>query len=167
MNEEIPEFGIPRENEERRDGGCVVVFDPEANVYAVGQQTEDGLFRLFSGGFDAGEDPKTGCLRELREESGLHNFSQVEKIGEANSHYYNILRRVNRVAHVTCYLVILKSRAVESVRLEEHEKFTLAWATAAEIIDNWKTRNQNHDYDHWIYFLEKGQERLAELGYDS
>jgi hypothetical protein len=28
METEIPEFGIKRENEERRDGGCAIVFDP-------------------------------------------------------------------------------------------------------------------------------------------
>lgn len=31
----IPEFGIKRENEERRDGGCAVVFDPQNQKYAV------------------------------------------------------------------------------------------------------------------------------------
>ena len=58
MNKEndIPEFGIKRENEERRDGGCGVVLDPQTQKYAVGKQTGDGLFRLFSGGVDPNED---------------------------------------------------------------------------------------------------------------
>ena len=31
----IPEFGIKRENEERRDGGCAVVFDPTSQKSAA------------------------------------------------------------------------------------------------------------------------------------
>lgn len=27
--ENIPEFGIKREGEERRDGGCAIAFDPK------------------------------------------------------------------------------------------------------------------------------------------
>ena len=165
-NNHIPEFGVPREGEERRDGGCAVVFDPETKKFAVGWQTENGLFRLFSDGVDAGEDIEEGTLREVREESGLHDFARVEKIGEALTHYHNSLRNVNRVAHATCFLVILGSADVQEVHLEEHEKFTLAWATADEILANWNGRNENKDYDHWIYFLNKSLEKLSELGYD-
>ncbi len=159
----IPEFGIIRENEERRDGGCAVVFDPETQKYAVGKQTEDGLFRLFSGGVDPQEDIEQGVLREVVEESGLHDFLHVEQIGEARSHYYNSLRNVNRVAHATCFLVVLKSADLKPVHLEEHEKFTLVWATAEEILMNWQTRNQNKDYDHWIYFMERAMKRISSL----
>ena len=34
-SKDILEFGIKRENEERRDGGCAVVFDPVSQKYAV------------------------------------------------------------------------------------------------------------------------------------
>jgi ADP-ribose pyrophosphatase YjhB (NUDIX family) len=146
----IPEFGIKRENEERRDGGCGVVFDPETKKFAVGKQTKDGLFRLFSGGVDEGEDMQEGVLREVREESGLYDFEEVVKIAEAITHYHNNLRNVNRVAHAHCYLVVLKTADLQDVVLEEHEKFVLHWATAEEIYKNWNDRNENHNYDHWI-----------------
>src|SRR3989344_7057503 len=97
---EIPEFGIKRENEERRDGGCAVVFDPQSQKYAVGKQ-ENGRMRLFSGGVDYGEDIEDGVLREVREESGLHDFLHIEKIAEAMTHYRNTLKNVDRVAHAT------------------------------------------------------------------
>ncbi|HEY0220736.1 MAG TPA: NUDIX domain-containing protein [Candidatus Paceibacterota bacterium] len=161
----IPEFGIPKENEQRRDGGCAVVFDPHTQKFAVGKQIEDGLFRLFSGGVDKGENIENGTTREVVEESGLYDFDRVEKIGEAMSHYYNSLRDVNRVAHVTCFLIVLKSSNLKSVNLEEHEKFTLAWATSEEILLNWNSKNANNDYDHWIYFFNKSTDRLRDLGY--
>lgn len=160
MKSSIPEFGIKRENEERRDGGCGIVFDPKTKKFAIGLQTEDGLFRLFSGGVDPNEDIKEGVLREVKEESGLNDFGYVEFIAEAMTHYRNTLRNVNRVAKASCFLVILNSTDLVDVKLEEHEKFTLDWATADEILSNWKSRNANKDFDHWIYFMDKAIDRI-------
>ena len=162
---EIPEFGIKRDNEERRDGGCGVVFDPKTQLYAVNKY-ENGLLGIFSGGVDAGEDMQAGVLREVVEESGLSHFLYVEKIAEANTHYYNSLKKVNRVAYATCFLIILKDAELIDVHHEAHEKFTLAWATAREIMASLERWNQNKDHDHWIYFLEKAVGRARELGYD-
>lgn len=162
----IPEFGIKRENEERRDGGCGIVFDPVSQKYAVGKETSSGSFWLFSGGVDPKEDIQKGILREVTEESGLYDFLFVEKIGQALTHYYNSLRKVNRVALATCFLVILKSTDLKPVELEDHEKFSLTWATAEEIFSDWQSRNENKDNDHWIYFMKKAVSRAIELGYD-
>ena len=166
MNSPIPEFGLKRDNEERRDGGCGVVFDPTTQKYAIGRRFEDGLCILFSGGVNAGEDIEKGVLREVTEESGLYDFLYVENIGEVMTHYRNIAKNVNRVAHATCFLVILKSTDLHEEKHEAHEKFELVWATPDEIIENWTSRNQNKDYDHWLYFFEKSVKRAKELGYD-
>lgn len=161
----IKEFGTKRENEERRDGGCAVVFDPQTKTYAVGKQTTDGLFRLFSGGVDSNEPIQQGVLREVIEESGLNDFRYVEKIAEAYTHFYNNLKNVNRVAFATCFLVILNSKDTIATKLEKHEKFTLHFTTSEDILKNWEDRNQNKDYDHWIYFFNKSIDRIKELGY--
>lgn len=165
QTQEILEFGIKRENEERRDGGCAVVFDPVSQKYAVGSHDNRGAYSLFSGGVDDGEDMEAGVLREVREESGLHNFLHIEKIAEAITHYYNNRKNVNRVAHATCFLVILKNRDLIPTKLEPHEKFILLWKSADEILKTWESRNQDEDYSHWLYFMEKAKARLAELGY--
>jgi 8-oxo-dGTP pyrophosphatase MutT (NUDIX family) len=163
---DILEFRIKRENEERRDGGCAVVFDPVSQKYAVGKHDDNSFYRLFSGGVDDSEDIKDGVLREVVEESGLHDFLYVEKIAEALAHYYNSLRNVNRVGYAVCFLVILKSTKLKPTQLEEHEKFSLAWVSAEEILKDWESRNENKDRDHWIYFLKKSVNRAIELGYD-
>src|SRR3989338_8889278 len=124
---EMQEFGIKRDNEERRDGGCGAVFDPE---------------------------------------SGLHDFLHVEKLDEVITHYFNYRKKIYRVANATCMLIILKSRDTRPTALEEHEKFVLDWASAEKIIKNWEARNQNKDYDHWIYFMNKAIARIKELGYN-
>ena len=162
-----PEFGTKRENEERRDGGCAVVFDPQTQRYAVNKHEQNDLLGLFSGGVDVNETMKEGILREVVEESGLDDFLYVEKIAEARTHYHNMLKNVNRVADATCFLAILKTTHQVPVKREAHEKFTLAWATAAEIFENWNARNTSKDYDHWIYFLQKAVARAIELGYDT
>ncbi len=163
----IPEFGTKRENEERRDGGCAVVFDPATQRYAVNKHDDNGLLILFSGGVGPEEDIQEGILREVVEESGLHDFLYVEKIGEAMTHYYHFAKKLNRVAHATCFLVILKSADLVETHLEAHEKFTLLWKTADEIFTNWHEHNATHDHDHWIYFMKKTVARAKELGYDT
>ncbi len=162
----LPEFGIKRENEERRDGGCSVVFDPETRRYAAGKRAKDDLLILFAGGVSDGESIQDGVLREVTEESGLHDFLHVEKLAEALTHYHNLNKNVNRVAHATCFLVILKSANLVPTHLEAHEDFSLVWVTPQEIIEHWKSRNEGENYSHWIYFMEKGAARAKELGYD-
>jgi len=161
------EFGIKRDNEKRRDGGCAVVFDSINQKYAVGKQFDNGLLRLFAGGVDDKENIRDGVLREVREESGLYNFLYIEEIAKAISHYHNSLRNVNRIGYAVCFLVILKSDSLKATQLEEHEKFKLKWATAEEIFKDWESRNKNKDFDHWIYFLRKSVNRAIELGYDT
>ncbi len=165
MNQ-LPEFGIKRENEERRDGGCAIVFYPDTQKYAVGRHENGGLLRLFSGGVESDESVEDGTLREVTEESGLNDFLYVEKIDEALAHYRNSLKNVNRVTHTTCFLIILKSDKTIPTKLEAHEKFSLAWVRAEDMINDWKARNENRDFDHWIYFLDKSVKRAIQLGYD-
>lgn len=167
MEESILEFGIKRENEERRDGGCAVVFDPKSQRYAVGLHEYHGAYWLFSGGLEEGEEAESGILREVTEESGLCDFGHVEKIDEALAHYHNRLKNVNRVAHATCFLVILKSTKRVPVHLEAHETFTLAWKSIEEVLQSWTENNQGHSVDHWIYFFKKAIARVKELGYDT
>ena len=95
------EFGIKREDEERRDGGCCVVFNPENKKYAVYKYSKTTALCLFGGGFDEGENEREGCLRELLEESGLKNYLHVEKIDKVVTHYFNENKRVNRVAYAS------------------------------------------------------------------
>lgn len=162
---EIPEFGVKRDNEERRDGGCGIVFNPKNRKFAVGKQHDNGVYRLFSGGVDEKEGIEEGILREVVEESGLYNFKYVEIISQAYTHYFNSLKNVNRVALATCILIILESDDLKPLKLEEHEKFSLVWVDEEEIISNWKMNNANKDYDHWIYFMEIAIRRIKELGY--
>jgi len=162
----IPEFGIKRENEERRDGGCAVVFDPVGQKYAVYRNLKNKMLGLYGGGFDDGEEEKKGVLRELTEESGFYDFLYVEKIAQALTHYFNFNKKKNRIALATCFLVILKDTKLRQVELEEHEEFELEWVNSEELFSIWESHSEDKNYDHWIYFFKKSVNRAIELGYD-
>jgi 8-oxo-dGTP pyrophosphatase MutT (NUDIX family) len=161
----IPEFGLQRENEERRDGGCAVIFDPKTKLFAVGELRESGQYVFFGGGINEGEDIKECVLREVMEESGLHDFVHIEKLSEVITHYRNNVKKVNRKAHATCFLFILNSNNLHGQQLEEHEKIDLVWTKAENIKENWESRNENKDFDHWLYFLKLAQGKLNSMGY--
>lgn len=161
------EFGIKRENEERRDGGCAVVFDPISQKYGVYRNLKNKMLGLYGGGFDDGEDEKDGVLREVIEESGLYDFLYIEKIEKVATHYYNSNKNVNRIALATCFLIILKSVKLQPTKLEAHEKFELEWVTPKDLFFIWETNSKDKNYDHWIYFLKKAVNRAIELGYDT
>jgi leucyl-tRNA synthetase len=161
-----PETGIHRENEERRDGGCGVIFDPDSQKYAV-YKKPTGIFGLYGGGVDSDEDLTKGILREIEEESGLHACQHVEYIAATESHYYNSARKVNRVAKAHCLLLVLENTKTKKLKLEEHENFELTWASADEIIDNWKNHDTESNHDHWFWFLSQAVGRAIELGFDT
>ena len=164
----MPENGIKREDEERRDGGAGIIFDPKRQKYAVPLWPERNNFLgLFAGGVEDEEDEEEGVLREITEESGLHNFKHVEKIGDAFAHYYSGGRKVNRVAKASGYLIILENDEVKETHLEDHEKFTLVWKDPEEIFQNWKEYDKEHGLDHWVRFLHDGVARAIELGHDT
>lgn len=165
MEENILEFGIKRKNEERRDGGGAVIFDPETQKYAVYRRLDNNWIGLFGGGVDKNEDIEEGVIREVIEESGLNDFSHIEKIDEVIAHYYHSVKKVNRVTRATFFLLVLKSKNLINTALEDHENFILDWVDVEEIILELNSRNNEKNYDHWIYFLEKSTKRLKELGH--
>jgi leucyl-tRNA synthetase len=160
----VPEFGEKRPDETFRDGTCAIVFDPKSQKYAV-TKDENGWYRLCSGGLDEGEKLEESVRREITEESGLHDFKSVQKIAEANAHYFNSLKKVNRAAHTTGYMVVLDSAATKATKLEAHEKFVLAWTSAEELLENWKQFRK--DADHWAWLLGLAVGRLIESGIDT
>ncbi|MFA5750895.1 MAG: NUDIX domain-containing protein [Candidatus Paceibacterota bacterium] len=160
------EFGIKRENEERRDGACAVVFSPSRQKYAVGRDTYGkNILRLFGGGYEKDEEKEESIKREIKEESGLYDFLQVEEIDTVMCHYANSLRGVNRVAESTCFLVILKSDKTIERNLESHEKFELVYVDYEDMIKIWKENNSEKNFDHWLHFIDKARRRIVELGY--
>jgi ADP-ribose pyrophosphatase YjhB (NUDIX family) len=165
--EGLPDIGIERENEERRDGGCAFVFDPETQKYAVAKHPlTNNLSHLFAGGVDSNEDIEEGVLREVTEESGLNDFKHVEKICEAFVHYHHSVKKINRIAKTTCFLVILESRNNVGHNQEEHEKYDLVWTSAREILDSWLSREEDRRPHHWIHFMSLAVPKAIALGYD-
>ncbi len=163
----MPENGNPNPTETRRDGGAGVIFDPKTQKYAVFlSPIRNNFIGLFSGGTEEGEDEERGVLREVTEESGLHNFKYVEKISQAFAHFYSGGRKSYRSAKASGYLVILEDTDLLPPKHEEHEKFQLVWRTPEEILENWYAYEDLEGIRHWERFLKQGVARAIELGYD-
>ena len=161
-----PETGNKRDGENVVQGGCGVVFDPKSQKYAVAAWN-NGMIGLFSGNVGKTEDEQAGILREVTEESGLHDFLHIEKIATAYPHYYNSAKNSNRHGSAACYLAVLKTANMRPTKREAHEKFELQWHSPAEILNNWLKYNQKNDLDHWVWFLRQAVGKAIELGYDS
>ncbi len=157
------ETGEKRSNEELRNGGASVVFDPKRQKYAFAKWNDDGRLGLFGGGFDKDENVEAGVLRELKEESGFVNYKYVEQIDVVYTHYYNKARKVNRVAKAYALLVILENDETVDVELEEHENFDNVWLDPEDVLDLWEG---DSDYEHYIQFMHNGVARAIELGFD-
>lgn len=160
------ETGIKRENEEFKDGGAGVVFDPKTQRYAIGL-FPNGKPLLFAGGVNKGELVYDAILREVQEESGLCNFKYMEHIGVSYAHYFNTAKQVNRVARAECLLIILENTEIKKHAREDHEQFELAWMTANEIRSWWIANDTSDDFKHYIRFLDTAVGRAIELGYDT
>lgn len=163
-----PETGMKRPNEERRDGGCGIIFDPKTQKYGVSKKPE-GFYGFFGGGVDDSEDEREGILREVKEESGLYDFGHIEKIAEAFPHYHNEVKKLNRFTKAACYLIILKSAKTHPQKLEDHEKLELIWVKPEEILKNWQEMTHFKDLkdtEHWTRFLNEAVARAIELGFD-
>ena len=161
-----PETGNKRDGENVVQGGCGVVFDPKSQKYAVAAWN-NGMIGLFSGNVGKTEDEQAGILREVTEESGLHDFLHIEKIATAYPHYYNSAKNSNRHGSAACYLAVLKTANMRPTKREAHEKFELQWRSPTEILNNWRKYNQKNDLDHWVWFLRQAVGKAIELGYDS
>lgn len=159
-----PEYGIKRENEIFADGGCTVVFDPKRQQYAFAE-LGNGTTVYFAGGVNKDEDLHEAILREMREESGFHDIEYKEEIGVAYGHYYNSLKKINRVAKATALLVVLKTDDNIGQQLEAHEDHVVKWCNAADVLKIWEDF-EGADYDHYIYFLKQAVGRAIELGHD-
>jgi len=160
------EFGQKKPNEEFRNGGAGIVFDPGSQKYAVARWNDDGRVSLFAGGLNGKESVREAIIREVKEEGGFYDFERVEWIDVAYAHFFNKAKNVNRFARAECLLLILKSVKQNSIALEDHENFEVVWLSADEILTEWEKRNKDGGYSHYMEFLREGVARAIELGYD-
>lgn len=160
------ESGMRRQNEERRDGGVAVIFDPKTQKYAFGK-TSEGLLDLFGGGVDGGEELFKGIKREVEEESGLHKFSDEGILDDAFVHYFNFKKQVPRRARATCLILVLEDRAIGNLAQEKHEDYQLLWLDPDEAISYWEHNDEDGDYAHWVKFLKRGVNWLVDEGIDT
>ncbi len=143
-----PEFGKAAENETFVEGICAVVFDPSTQKYGYLQKHEDDKFIMVGGGIKEGEEINKAAEREVIEETGLQEISEVIPLGgPVYAHYYNSLKKINRFALTYPFLVIADSNSEGETQLESHEAFNFGWETAEIILQKLNQENNPHQFE--------------------
>jgi ADP-ribose pyrophosphatase YjhB (NUDIX family) len=68
-----------------RTGCAAVIFDAAREKILLTRRTDNGQWCLPGGAMDSGESVTECCVRELREETGLHDHSLNRRLLESES----------------------------------------------------------------------------------
>lgn len=89
-----------------------VVLNPKGEVLIVRQR--DGSWSLPKGHIQEGEDPKAAAIREIKEETGLADFTPVKILGSYSR--YSLAETggndTSKLKRITFYLFITKETAL-------------------------------------------------------
>ncbi len=103
--------------------GIAIVENDKNEVLLQSITHEDRVeYGLPGGGIDEGETEEEGVIREVIEETGYTNFTNIRRIGTVESNFYNTVRKINRQALATCYALRLKNETKKELQLTELEK---------------------------------------------
>ncbi len=116
-------FGEPVEGAEHRD--CVFGVVVRNEKILVLYDKENNEYRLPGGGYD-GEDEIKALERELIEESGYTDFEIGDCLGTINSHFYAVLKKVQRSKFSRAYVINVKSDNQQQVS-DEDAVYEIKW----------------------------------------
>lgn len=101
----------------KKQSAFLLVYDPKVDKYLLGKRTSEnrkGYWDFFGGTLEEGEYPRKGCLREVKEETGIKFKSGVVfKLKK--------IERREKVIHI--FFVLAKKKDLEIKLNEEHSKF--------------------------------------------
>ena len=142
-----------RENEPivERDPIAVVIQHPTEELYLIAKWS-NGWCGFLTGGIENGDSVEDTVKKEILEETGFKNVSQIEQM-ECVSHglFYHIVKHVNRLAHY--HLVFAKLTDLEQQEVSEEElsiaKFI--WVKKDEVEE---TLTRGDMKKLWRFYLE-------------
>lgn len=88
---------------------------------------------LLTGGIEDGDTPEETVLKELREETGFVNAKIVRSLGNINSKYYHVPKKLNRQTKAPSFYVELVDGEQVPVEEDEKMKHELLWLSEEEL----------------------------------
>jgi len=136
------------DSEDKFKNGLPVV-EREAIVAIVKHWSEDKYLCIkwkasrwqgFVTGGTEGESPEIAAVRELQEETGYRNITNVEVHGKIHSDFFHPVKNVNRRAHIFIVSMKLKNDEQGKVSEEEEKLHDLVWLDS-EKVESFLNRN--------------------------
>ncbi|MEN9561625.1 MAG: leucyl-tRNA synthetase, leucyl-tRNA synthetase, partial [Candidatus Parcubacteria bacterium] len=85
------------------------------------------------GGIEDGEDAVAAGIREIQEETGYTSAQHVRSLGGLSTHFYHVVKNVNRDAHFSVELYKLASGDSGELSKKESDLHTASWVLASDV----------------------------------
>ena len=150
------DFGEPLEDTVDARGSVVIVYDSKTQKFlGVKTGTNDGLW-LNGGGSEGDETFEQTAIRELREETGFHEYEKVFPLGDpVYSYYFNDVKKVNKRSFGQGFLFYVDAENRGEAAPEEHENFTFDWFTYDELVAG--VERVKGGVEHWLEMLRRAK----------
>jgi 8-oxo-dGTP pyrophosphatase MutT (NUDIX family) len=137
------------------DAGASTAATAETDVRVLLLQHETGKWMLPKGTIERGETPDGVALREVGEETGLHNVRIVADLGE--EHYMFFWKAEDTHYDKTVHYYLMEFLGGEEPRPQREEGFVRCeWVTLAEALDRIKYKETRQVVQRARDALEQG-----------
>lgn len=116
-------IGTPNPEAQSRKIAIAIVLNDEDKMLIQSQDKGEGpVYCLPGGGIDEGETADVAAVREVVEETGYVDLTDVRSIGRFDSHYWNPIRGIYRHGDESAFVMRLASEKRSAPEFTEQEK---------------------------------------------
>lgn len=160
----------PEKVDNFRENVRVLLYDPKTDKYAIQFIEKWGEYNLLGGGVEKDHSQIETVKKELIEESGYIDFTIVSQLGgKIECFYEEDGKNFERVS--TGFLAILNSESNVGTKMEDYEieeGSQCVWKSKREVQDIFEKQVEKYfSYSYHLEFLNRGLEKMEELGLDN
>ncbi len=156
----VQDFGESLPDEQYVEGAVVIPYNPKTGLYLGLSGWTKGT-GLVGGGRDGDESMEDCARRELLEETGIKDIRTLVPLGEpVYSHYFNDLKKINRLSFGQGYLAIVDGDKAGKAKPETHEKFRPEWQSMDKIRAG--VIRLGGGVEHWLEMCNRAEAAAAD-----